>query len=313
MRIFVAGATGVVGRRLVPLLVSQGHEVTGLARSAERAATLEAMGASAEVADPLDRAQLTAAVRRARPEVVIHQLTALAGFSSVRRLDRELVLTNRFRTEVTDTLVAAARDAGAGRFLAQSFCGWLYAREGGPVKTEEDPVDSDPPASFRQSLAAFRRLEAALAAADGLEALTLRYGFFYGPGTVIGTGGSIVEAVRKRAMPVAGGGGGVWSFIHVDDVAGATAAAVTRGAPGVYNIVDDEPATVATWLPAMAEALGAKPPRRVPAWVGRLVVGDGGLMMMTRTRGASNVKAKRELGWSPTWPTWRKGFVEGLG
>jgi nucleoside-diphosphate-sugar epimerase len=214
---------------------------------------------------------------------------------------------------VTDTLLAAARMVGARRFVAQSFCGWPYAREGGEVKTEEDPLDEDPPASFRQTLAAIRHLEDAVEASRDVEALALRYGFFYGPGTGIARDGPVADLVRRRRFPIVGGGGGIWSFIHVEDAASATLAALTGGAPGIYNVVDDEPAKVSTWLPALAEALGAKPPLRLPAWLGRLALGEGGLAMMTEVRGGSNAKAKRELAWQPRYPSWRQGFADGLG
>lgn len=222
-------------------------------------------------------------------------------------------MTNRFRTEVTDALMAAARLAGARRFIAQSYCGWPFARVGGPVKTEEDPLDPDPPASFRRSLAAIRHTENAVRDSSDPEALALRYGMLYGPGTAISADGSIVELVRERKLPLVGNGAGVWSFVHVDDAARATVAAVSRGDPGIYNIVDDEPAAVLSWLPVLADLAGAEPPRRVPAWLARFIIGSGGVSMMTQVRGGSNAKAKRELGWQPHYATWRRGFAEGLG
>ncbi len=313
MRVFVAGGTGAIGRMLVPLLVREGHEVTGLARDGGKAAALEAQGARAVVADALDPQALTAAVTGAAPEVVVHQLTALSQAGDLKHFDEQFALTNRFRTEVTDTLLAAARRAGARRFIAQSFCGWPFAREGGPIKTEEDPLDPDPPKSFSRSLAAIRHLEDAIRDAADLQALALRYGMFYGPGTGIARDGVLVDMLRKRKMPVVGDGAGIWSFIHIEDAARATAAAVSRGAPGLYNVVDDEPAPVSEWMPVLAGALGARPPMRVPAWLGRFAIGEGGVSMMTRIRGASNAKAKRELGWQPIYPSWRRGFAEGLG
>jgi nucleoside-diphosphate-sugar epimerase len=313
MRVFVAGSTGAVGKRLVPHLLESGHEVVGLSRTPQKARELEGLGAKAAVADPLDREALTSAIRRAEPEVIIHQLTALAGVGNLKKLDEEFALTNRFRTEGTDTLLRAARLVGARRFIAQSFCGWPFAREGGPVKTEEDPLDTNPPASFRQTLAAIRYLEDAVRGATDVEALALRYGIFYGPGTGIAKDGPIVGLVRKRWVPIVGDGAGIWSFIHIQDVVRATGAAMSRGAPGIYNVVDDEPAAVITWLPFLAGVLGAKPPRRVPAWLGKLAIGDGGVSMMTKIRGGSNAKAKREFGWQPIYPSWRRGFVEGLG
>jgi 2-alkyl-3-oxoalkanoate reductase len=312
MRVFLAGSTGVVGRHLVPLLLESGHEVVGLVRSSQKAKEVEALGATAAVADALDQDRLTAAIQRAAPEAVVHQLTALTGVGNFKKLDEEFALTNRFRTEVTDTLLAAARLAGARRFIAQSFCGWPFAREGGSVKTEEDPLDSNPPASFRKTLAAIRYLEDAVRRATDLEALALRYGIFYGPGTGVAKDGQIIELVRKRRLPIVGNGAGVWSFIHIQDAARATVAALSAGAPGIYNVVDDEPAAVSEWLPHLAQAVGAKPPMRLPVWLGKLAIGEGGVSMMTKIRGGSNAKAKRELGWQPLYPSWRRGFVEGL-
>jgi 2-alkyl-3-oxoalkanoate reductase len=308
MRIFVAGATGVVGKRLVPLLVAGGHEVVGTTRSEEKARDLRATGAEPVVVDALDSAAVTAAVLNAKPEVVVHQATALSKLSNLRRFDAEFALTNRLRTEGTDYLLAAARQAGARRFVAQSFAGWPYARVGGPVKTEEDALDPNPPSNARQTHQAIRHLESAVTGAEGLEGLALRYGGFYGPGTSLGPGSTYLEMVRRRRFPIIGAGTGVWSFLHIDDVAAATLAAVEQGEPGVYNIVDDEPAPVSTWLPALAAAVGAKPPRRIPVWLGRLALGEAGVVMMTGIRGASNAKAKRELGWQLRYPSWRQGF-----
>jgi len=312
MRIFVAGSTGAIGRRLVPRLVEAGHEVVALVRAPTKAAAVKMAGAKATVADPFDRDGLTTAIVRAEPDVVIHELTALAGVGgNFRRFDAEFALTNRFRTAVTDTMLAAALQAGARRFLAQSFCGWPFAREGGPVKTEEDPLDPAPPTSFRETLAAIRHLENVVRRATGIEALALRYGLLYGPGTGIARDGQIVQAVLKRHLPIVGNGAGVWSFLHIDDAARATTAAVSHGATGIYNVVDDEPAPVAEWLPDLAASLGAKPPRHVPVWLARLLIGDGGVSMMTQIRGGANAKAKRELGWEPLYPSWRRAFAEG--
>jgi len=315
MKVFVAGSTGVVGRNLVPLLLENGHDVIALSRTQQKARDLEVLGARVAIADPLNKEQLTAAIRKAEPEVIINELTALAGneTGNFKKFDQEFALTNRFRTEVTDTMLAAGRMVGTRRFIAQSFCGWPYARQGGPVKTEEDPLDPNPPASFSKSLAAIRHQEDALRNAVGMQTLALRYGLFYGPGTGVAKDSPIVKLVRKRRMPIVGNGAGVWSFIHMTDVARATAAAVSRGEPGIYNIVDDEPATVSTWLPALAAAVGARPPFRVPVWLGKLAIGEGGVSMMTMMRGGSNAKAKRELDWQPVYSTWRRGFVEGLG
>lgn len=313
MRVFVTGGTGAVGRFLLPQLIEQGHEVVALARAAQKAGAIEAMGAKVAIADALDKDALTAAVRKAAPEVIIHQLTALAGTGNFKKFDEEFALTNRFRTEVTDVLMAAAREVGTRRFIAQSFCGWPFAREGGPVKTEEDPLDPNPPASFSKTLAAIRYLEDTVQRSADLQAFALRYGIFYGPGSGIAKGGSIAELVRKRRIPIVGGGSGIWSFTHLSDAARATVAAMSHGDPGIYNIVDDDPAPVSAWLPALAEAVGAKPPFRVPIWLGKLAIGDGGVSLMTEIRGASNAKAKRELGWQPLFASWRRGFVEGFG
>ncbi|HET9581436.1 MAG TPA: NAD-dependent epimerase/dehydratase family protein [Gemmatimonadota bacterium] len=313
MRIFLAGATGAVGRRLVPLLIQAGHDVVGLTRTLAKADNLRAMGAEPAVADALDPDAVMKAVSEARPEVLIHQLTAIPDGVDLRHFDRDFALTDRLRTEGTRHLVAAATEAGARRLVAQGFAGWGYAREGGPIKTEADPLDPDPPAVFRRTLDALRELEAAVLGARDLAGIVLRYGWFYGPGTSIGEGGSVVEAVRRRRMPIVGKGSGVWSFVHIDDVAAATVAAVERGAPGVYNVAADDPAPVAEWLPALAEAVGARPPRRVPVWLARLLVGAAGVALMTENRGISSAKAKLELGWTPAWPSWREGFREGLG
>lgn len=313
MKVFVAGGTGAVGRSLVPELVQSGYEVIALVRNPQKGRAVEAAGARFTIADALDKDELTAAIRKAAPEIIIHQLTALTGVGNFRKLDQEFALTNRFRTEVTDTLLAAARLVGARRFIAQSFCGWPFARQGGPVKTEEDPLDPKPPASFSKTLAAIRYLEGAVHRTTDVEALALRYGIFYGPGTGLAKDGAIVELVRKRKLPIVGGGTGVWSFVHIRDAARATVAAASQGPPGIYNVVDDEPAPVSAWLPALAEAVGAKPPRKIPAWLGKLAIGEGGVSMMTQIRGGSNAKAKRELKWQLLYPSWRRGFVEGLG
>ena len=312
MKIFVTGGTGALGKFLLPQLIDKGHEVVALTRSPDKAEGIEKTGASAVIADPLDKQQLTAAVRRAEPEVIIHQLTGLSSFSNFRKLDQEFALTNRFRTEVTDTLLAAARTIGTRRFIAQSYCGWPYAKKGGPIKNEEDPLDPKPPENFTKTLAAIKYLEDKMRNVTFLEGLALRYGSFYGPGNAIGKGGSVYKLVRKRRLPIVGGGGGIWSFIHISDAAGATVAAVTNGAPGIYNIVDDEPAPVSKWLPALAKAIGAKPPYRIPHWLGELTIGKAGVSIMTSIRGCSNAKAKQELHWTPIYPSWRVGFVDAL-
>lgn len=312
MRVFVTGGTGALGKFLLPQLVENGHEVVALTRSPAKAELLDRSGVSAVIADPLDKQQLTAAVRRAEPEVIIHQLTALTEAGNFRKWDQEFALTNRFRTEVTDTLLAAARTIGTRRFIAQSFCGWPYAKKGGPVKTEEDPLESKPFESFTKTLAAIKYLENKMLTTSFLEGVALRYGNFYGPGNAIGKGGTVYKAVRRRQLPIIGGGGGVWSFVHTMDAARATVAAVTRGASGIYNVVDDEPAKVSTWLPFFARAIGAKPPYKLPHWLGELLIGKAGVSMMTQVRGGSNAKAKRELNWKPVYASWRVGFVDGL-
>jgi len=313
MRIFVAGATGALGRRLVPLLLAGGHQVTAMTRSPAKSDGLRAAGAEPVVADALDLEAVLAAITAARPEVVVHQLTDLAGVTNLRKFDAGFAATNRLRTEGTDHLLAAARVAGTRRFVAQSFAGWPFARIGGPVKTEDDPLDPDPPAELRRTLDAIRRLEAAVLGAQGVEGLVLRYGGFYGPGTSAGAGGYMLDDLRRRRFPIVGAGTGVWSFIHIDDAATATAAAVERGAPGIYQIVDDDPAPVSDWLPALAAAAGARPPRRVPVWLARLLAGEHGVVLMNEVRGAANAKARRELGWTPTYRSWRQGFRSGLG
>ena len=307
MKTFIAGAGGALGRRLVPLLIAHGHEVVAMTHSPEKLRSLRELGAEPVVADGLDKAAVTQAVMRAESEVVIHQMTGLGGVTSLKHFDTAFALTNRLRTEGTDHLLSAARTTGARRFIAQSFGNWNYERRGGSVKTEADPLDPSPPAAMRRSLAAIRHLEAAVAR-GGIEGLALRYGNFYGPGTSIAADGLIVSQVRKRRLPIVGDGAGVWSFIHLDDAAVATLLALDHGQPGIYNIADDDPAAVARWLPELAQAVGAKPPRHVPAWMGRLAAGEPGVSMFTQIRGASNAKAKRELGWQPGYASWRDGF-----
>jgi 2-alkyl-3-oxoalkanoate reductase len=307
MRVFVAGATGAIGKRLLPNLVEAGHEVSVMTRSPEKADALKTAGVGATVADGLDEAAVRRAIERARPEVVVHEMTAI-GTINLRRFERDFAATNRLRTEGTEILLRAALSAGAQRFVAQSFAGWPYARTGGPVKSEQDPFDAEPPAQFRATLAAIKELERIVIGCGELEGLALRYGWFYGPATSLGPGGEQVEAVLARKFPVVGAGSGVWSFIHIDDAASATVGALRRGEPGAYNIVDDEPAPVSVWLPELARTLGAKPPRKVPSWLGRLAIGEGGLAMMNSIRGASNEKARAELGWVPRYPSWRDGF-----
>jgi nucleoside-diphosphate-sugar epimerase len=308
MRVFVAGAAGAVGQQLLPLLAAQGHEVTATTRSPGKAALLRELGAEPVVVDGLDAEAVGKAVARAEPEVVIHQMTSLAGGSSLRNFDKTFAVTNRLRTEGTDHLLAAAAAAGVRRFVAQSYTGWTNPRTGGPVKTEDDPLDPNPPAAQRESLAAIRHVEQVVPAATQMEGIVLRYGSFYGPGA----SDEFAAMISKRKMPIIGDGAGIWSFLHIHDAATATVAALEAGTPGVYNVVDDEPASVAEWLPYLARAIGAKAPYRVPVWLGRLAAGEVGVSMMTQIRGSSNAKAKQELGWQPVWPSWRQGFTRGL-
>jgi 2-alkyl-3-oxoalkanoate reductase len=312
MRVFVAGATGAIGQRLVPLLIDSGHEVVGSTRTPSKTDGLRLAGASPVVLDGRDGEAVRRAILEAEPEVVVHEMTALSGDLDFRRFAETFADTNRLRTETTDHLIEAAVDTGARRFIAQSFAGWPNEQKGGPVKTEEDPLNTDPPKQIRETLGAILHLESVTTGTPGIEGLALRYGGFYGPGNALGKGGAMLEAVINGQMPVVGGGSGIWSFVHIDDAARATALAVDRGAPGIYNIVDDEPAPVSEWLPYLAEVLGARPPRRVPAWLARLMVGEAGVSMMTKIRGSLNAKAKRELGWKLEYPTWRVGFREGL-
>jgi nucleoside-diphosphate-sugar epimerase len=315
MKVFVAGATGVVGRSLVPRLVAGGHEVVGMTRSPSKQELVRSLGARPVVADALDPDAVARAVASAAPDVIVHELTALSGKFDLRHIDRFFQTTNRLRTEGTDQLLAAAHAAGARRFVAQSFAGWPAARTGGPVTGEDAPFDPDLPKQLRDMLAAIRHLEDAVTGADWLEGVVLRYGGLYGPGTTLSADPTAehTAAVRKRQFPVVGHGGGIWSFIHVDDAAAATALAVECGKRGIYNVVDDDPAPVRDWLPELARALGAKPPRRVPRWLGRLLAGEAATVMMTEVRGASNEKAKRELGWKPRYASWQQGFAQGLG
>jgi 2-alkyl-3-oxoalkanoate reductase len=307
MHVFVAGATGAIGGRLIDRLVAAGNQVTATTRTAAKADRLRSLGATPVVADGLDAPAMTKAVAGARPGAIVHQMTALAGAADLRRFDRWFAKTNELRTEGIDILLAAARDAGVGRFVAQSYTGWNNPRTGGPVKAESDGLDPDPLAAQQRSLAAIRHLERAVQAAP-LEGIVLRYGNFYGPGA----SEQLVELIRKRRFPVIGDGAGVWSWIHLDDAASATVAALERGAPGVYNVADDDPARVSEWLPYLAKAVGAKPPMRVPKWIARPMAGSVAVRWMTEARGASNEKAKRELSWQPAFRSWREGFREGL-
>ena len=302
MRVFVAGASGAIGTRLVPQLVVRGHEVIGSFLSPGNGERLEALGATPVALDVLDPAAVARAVRRAEPDAIVHQATALRDVRFSRSFDRSFGPTNRLRTEGTDALLAAARESGVPRFVAQSFANLRYARYGEMVKTEEDPLDPCPPEDGRETSAAMTYLDQAVLAAGGI---VLRYGVFYGA-----PDDGLVEPVRKRQLPIVDGGDGVSSFVHLDDAAAATVLALEHDGPAIYNVVDDEPAPVREWLPVLASALGAKPPRRVPAWFARIVAGGVAVMMGTESRGASNAKAKRELEWVPRHPTWRLGFEQ---
>jgi nucleoside-diphosphate-sugar epimerase len=305
MKILVAGATGAIGRQLLPLLLERGHDVTGLARSARSRQDIARTGATPVSADALDAEAVLHAVEQVGPEVIVHQATALSGNIDLRHFDRSFAPTNRLRTEGTDHLLAAAKAVGARRFVAQSFAGWPFAKVGSAVKTELDPLDDSVPAALRRSLDAIRHLERVVTEADRIEGVVLRYGGFYGPGTSMAPDGENVRLIRARKFPVVGDGGGVWSFVHIADAAAATLAAIEHGRRGIYQIVDDDPAPVREWLPQIAAELGAPAPRHVPRWLGRLLAGDVVVEMMTEIRGASNAKAKRELGWQPAHPSWR--------
>jgi len=308
MRVFVAGATGVIGRQLVPRLVAAGHEVHGMTRSESKQAMLHELGAVPVVADALDPDQVAEAVARAGPDVIVHQLTALAGVMSYS--ERHAAPTNRLRTEGTEHLLSAGQAVGVRRFVAQGVAGYgAYARRGGPVKSEEDPLDPAPVAEMRETLEALRHLEQAVLGARWTEGIVLRYGAFYGPGTSLAPGELQFELIRQGKFPLIGDGAGVWSFIHVGDAAEATVAAIEHGSRGVYNVVDDDPAPVAEWLPTLAQTLGGEEPMRVPRVTAQQLVGKAGVVMMTEIRGASNAKAKRELAWQPAHPSWRQGFV----
>jgi nucleoside-diphosphate-sugar epimerase len=309
MRVFVAGASGAIGRPLVPRLLAAGHEVTGMTRRPERAEEIRAAGAEAVVCDAFDAVALSEAVAAARPEVVVHLLTALPQRFKPRA---DLGPTNRVRVEGTRNLIAAAVAAGARRMVAEGVA-FMYAPQGDWVKDEEAPLFDQAPGSFSSAVEAIADLERQVRGAENLDGVVLRYGWLYGPGTYYERGGSQADDTLKRRSPIVGEGTGVFSFIHIDDAAAATVAAVERGEPGVYNIVDDEPAPLRDWLPAYAEALGAKPPRRVPVWLARLIAGPAMAEFAVTLRGASNAKAKRELGWQPEHPSWREGFRASLG
>src|SRR5262245_32396320 len=310
MRILVAGATGAIGRNLLPRLVAAGHVVIGTTRSEAKIGLIRQLGAEALVADGLDAGATRRAVRSAKPDVIVHEMTDLKGASDLRHFDRTFAVSNRLRTEGTDHLLAAARETGARCFVAQSFCGWPYARVGGAIKSEDDPLDPEPPQQLRPALDAIRYLEKMVTQASDVGGIVLRYGAFYGPDTGL-FDSAFVEQVLRRRVPVIGTGNGWWSFVPIVDAAAATALAIDRAAAGnVYNVVDDEPAPVREWLPALASILGARPPRHVPAWLGRLAAGKHLVVMMTQARAGSNAKAKRDLGWYPEHPSWRQSLAE---
>jgi nucleoside-diphosphate-sugar epimerase len=314
MKIFIAGATGAVGRPLVSQLVKRGHEVTGMTHSESKQNLLRDLGARPVVADALDPDAVASAVAEAEPDVIVHQLTAIGPFNP-RRMERAFATTNRLRTEGTDHLLAAGRAVGVKRFVAQSYAPLAYARTDGAIKSEDDPLDPEPPAQARTTLDAIKYLERAVTGADWTDGIVLRYGGFYGAGTSMGLNpvGFQIEMIQGGKMPLAGKGTAVWSFIHIEDAAAATVEAIEHGKRGVYNVVDDEPAPVSEWLPELAKAIGAKPPRRVPLWLARIAGGETAAIMMSELRGSSNKKAKRELGWQPRYPSWREGFARGLG
>jgi nucleoside-diphosphate-sugar epimerase len=304
MRVFVTGATGALGRHLVPGLIGAGYEVTATTRTPGKVAQLRAAGAEPVVLDGLDREAVITAVRTAAPEVIVHQMTALAGLRSLRHPDQVFAATNELRTQGTDNLLAAAAQAGTRRVIAQGYAGpGPDKASGGALKTEDDPPDWRSIRSAMQGPAAIRHVEETVPR-EAPEGIVLRYGSFYGPGA----SDFLLDMLRKRQVPVIGGGTGAWSFIEVTDAAAATVAAVGRGAPGLYNVVDDDPAPVAEWLPYLAQVAGAKPPLRMPAWLGRLLAGEFVVAQMTTSRGSSNQKARKELGWVPQYPSWREGF-----
>jgi nucleoside-diphosphate-sugar epimerase len=308
MKVLVAGATGAIGKQLVPRLVAAGHEVVGMSRKESNRSLIAELGATPVIADALDPDQVAEAVGRANPEVIVHELTSIGPLLDTRHFDRAFARTNRLRTEGTDHLLSAGRAVGVRRFVAQSYFAF-YAREGGPVKVEDDPSDVSPPRTMRESVAAVRHLEQAVLEATWTQGIVLRYGAFYGPGTSLAPGSDQLELIRQGKFPLVGNAGGVWSFIHIADAAAATVAAIEYGKRGIYNIVDDDPAPVAEWLPALAQKLRAKKPMRVPRLVGRVFAGEAGVVMMTEIRGASNAKAKRELEWIPKHPSWRQGLA----
>jgi len=312
VKIFIAGATGAIGKRLVPLLISEGHRVTGSTRTEGKFDAIRALGAEAVVLDGLDQPAINAAIASFRPDVVVHQMTSLSSLKSLKHFDEDFEQTNRLRTLGTEYLLAAARSVGAKKFIAQSYAGWPNNRTGPRVQTEDAPYETNPPESMRKSLQAIVTLESFVRNASGITAIALRYGSFYGPGTSLGADGDVTNMVRHRKFPVVGTGAGVWSFLHVEDAAQATKLAIDRAPAGIYNIVDDEPAEASQWLPYLADCLDAKPPRHIPVWLAKFAIGEAGVLFMTEMRGASNAKAKREFNWQPAFASWREGFRRGL-
>ncbi len=312
MKVLVAGATGGLGRSLVPKLIAAGHEVTGMIRSESGAAGVRAQGADVVIADGLDAEAVKAAVVSVRPEVVVHQMTALKSGINFKKFDESFALTNRLRTEGTDNLLAAAHAAGVRRFIAQSYAGWNLQRGGSTIKTEADPLDPNPDPGTRQTMAGLRHVEDTVTGDKELEGLVLRYANFYGPTGAVGKGGEIVELIEKRKLPLVGDGAGIWSFIHYDDAADVTVRAVSTGDPGVYQIADDDPASAAVWLPELARILGAKAPRKTPVWLAKLALGQVGVDFFTKIRGADNSLAKDTFSWQPRYASWRQGFRHGL-
>lgn len=307
MRVFLAGGSGAVGKRLIPQLIARGHQVTATTRMPVKVDLLRALGADPVVMHGLDSTEVGEAVARAEPEVIIHQMTALAKGMNVKHFDRWFAVTNELRTRGTEHLLAAANAAGIKRFIAQSYVSWIAPRREGELNTEEDPLDPSPPVERSETLNAIRFLERAVLDAP-LKGIVLRYGNLYGPGA----SNALVEMVKRRRMPVVGNGAAVWSWLHVDDAASAAVAALENDHRGVYNVVDDDPAPLAVWLPYMADMVGAKRPHHVPVWLAKLSIGDVGIVMTTNMRGSSNAKARRELGWQPKWTSWRDGFRDGL-
>jgi nucleoside-diphosphate-sugar epimerase len=312
MKVFLAGATGAIGRRLVPQLVEAGHEVIATTRSKEKLSALYDLGAEPVLCDVFDAGRLGSVIARAEPDAVINELTDLPQSLNPRKLKEYYAANNRVRREGTRNLLSAALGVGVRRFLVQGAAYW-YAPTGGSVKTEAAPLYLDAPTPIGPAVETINEVEEAVLSAEGLDGIVLRYGFFYGPGTWYAKDGDVGRQVRKRRYPMIGQGEGTYSFIHVDDAASATVAALERARPGVYNVVDDDPATATEWMPIYAEALGAKRPPRVPAFVARMIAGDALVRWMLGLRGASNEKVKRELGWHPQYESWRRGFFEDLG